>query len=156
MATDSLRVVIAGGGTGGHLYPGIAVARELRSRRSDARVSFAGTSRGLEARVVPREGFELDVIRSSGLKGLALVSRLRGAAMIPLSVLDAWRVVSSRRPHLVMGVGGDSPGPLGVVGAPRGIPALPPRQNAGSGLFQRLPPPLGPPAPPSYHTTPFV
>ena len=64
-----LSVVIAGGGTGGHLYPGIAVAREIRRRVPDARVSFAGTERGLEAKVVPAEGFELDLIRSAGLKG---------------------------------------------------------------------------------------
>jgi UDP-N-acetylglucosamine--N-acetylmuramyl-(pentapeptide) pyrophosphoryl-undecaprenol N-acetylglucosamine transferase len=57
-----LRVVIAGGGTGGHLYPGIAVARELLSRRRDAQVSFAGTAHGIESRVVPREGFSLDVM----------------------------------------------------------------------------------------------
>jgi UDP-N-acetylglucosamine--N-acetylmuramyl-(pentapeptide) pyrophosphoryl-undecaprenol N-acetylglucosamine transferase len=63
----ALSVVIAGGGTGGHLYPGIAVAREVLRRVPDARVSFAGTARGLEARVVPREGFELDLIRSAGL-----------------------------------------------------------------------------------------
>ena len=66
---SALRVVIAGGGTGGHLYPGIAVARELVSRRPDTIVTFAGTARGIESRVVPREGFELDVLRSTGLKG---------------------------------------------------------------------------------------
>ena len=60
---SSLRVVIAGGGTGGHLYPGIAVARELLLRRPDAQISFAGTAHGIEARVVPGEGFALDVIR---------------------------------------------------------------------------------------------
>ena len=64
-----MRVVIAGGGTGGHLYPGIAVARELLVRRPDAAIPFAGTSRGIESRVVPREGFALDLIRSGGLKG---------------------------------------------------------------------------------------
>src|SRR6476661_5115490 len=65
----ALSVVIAGGGTGGHLYPGIAVARELLARCPDADVSFAGTAQGIEARVVPREGFALDLIRSSGMKG---------------------------------------------------------------------------------------
>jgi UDP-N-acetylglucosamine:LPS N-acetylglucosamine transferase len=70
-------VVIAGGGTGGHLYPGLAVARALLARVPEARVSFAGTARGLEGRVVPQEGFELDVIRSSGLKGKSPIVRLR-------------------------------------------------------------------------------
>src|SRR5213595_2594299 len=95
-----LRVVIAGGGTGGHLYPGIAVARELLARRPDAAVSFAGTARGIEARVIPREGFALDVIRSAGVKGKSVVDRARGAALIPVSLADSWRIVSARRPSL--------------------------------------------------------
>src|SRR5437870_3911932 len=117
MATDPLRVVIAGGGTGGHLFPGIAVTRELLARCPDAVVTFAGTARGIESRVVPREGFMLDVIRSSGLKGKAFGDRVRGAARVPLSLLDAWRVVSLRLPQLVIGVGGYSSGPVVLVAA---------------------------------------
>ena len=59
-----MRIVIAGGGTGGHLYPGIAVARELLRRRPDAEITFAGTARGIESRVIPKEGFALDTLRS--------------------------------------------------------------------------------------------
>ena len=73
------RIVIAGGGTGGHLYPGIAVARELRRRVPEMAVTFAGTARGIESRVVPREGFELDLLRSAGLKGMSLSALARGA-----------------------------------------------------------------------------
>src|SRR5437764_8939512 len=97
-----LRVVIAGGGTGGHLYPGIAVARELLTRRPAATVTFAGTSRGIESRVVPREGFELDLIRSGGLKGKSIRDSLMGAALVPVGIADAWRIVTRRRPHLVI------------------------------------------------------
>src|ERR671912_249378 len=92
------RVVIAGGGTGGHLYPGIAVARELLSRHPAAQVSFAGTARGIEARVLPREGFPLDLIRSAGLKGKSIASLARGVGLLPLGAVDAWRVLSRRRP----------------------------------------------------------
>src|SRR5262249_61823146 len=113
--TTGVRVVIAGGGTGGHLFPGIAVARELLSRRPDALVTFAGTARGIEARVVPREGFALDLIRSAGLKGKAIVHRIRGALLVPASVLDGWRVISRRRPQIVIGVGGYSSGPVVLV-----------------------------------------
>jgi len=134
----ALSVVIAGGGTGGHLYPGIAVARELLARRPDARISFAGTARGIESRVVPREGFELDVIRSGGLKGKSLVDRARGAWLLPLSVADAWRVVSKRRPSLVIGVGGYSSGPVVLVAALRRIPTMLLEQNAVPGLTNRL------------------
>jgi UDP-N-acetylglucosamine--N-acetylmuramyl-(pentapeptide) pyrophosphoryl-undecaprenol N-acetylglucosamine transferase len=133
-----LRVVIAGGGTGGHLYPGVAVARELLGRRPDAQISFAGTARGIEARVVPREGFPLDLLRSSGVKGKATVDRLRGLSLLPLSLMDAWRIVTARRPHLVVGVGGYSSGPVVLAAAVRGVPTLLLEQNAVPGLTNRL------------------
>src|ERR1051326_3022399 len=107
-ANRQLSVVIAGGGTGGHLFPGIAVARELLARDPRMTISFAGTAHGLEARVLPIEGFSLDLIRSGGLKGKSLVARARGAALIPLGLVDAWRILSRRRPDLVIGVGGYS------------------------------------------------
>jgi UDP-N-acetylglucosamine--N-acetylmuramyl-(pentapeptide) pyrophosphoryl-undecaprenol N-acetylglucosamine transferase len=132
------RVVIAGGGTGGHLYPGIAVARELLSRQPAAQISFAGTERGLEARVVPREGFALDLIRSSGLKGKSILDRLRGALLVPLGLLDAWRIVSARRPQLVIGVGGYSSGPVVLAAAMRGVPTMVLEQNAVPGLTNRI------------------
>ena len=134
----SLRVVIAGGGTGGHLYPGIAVAREIASRRPDAQISFAGTARGIEARVVPLEGFALDLIRSGGLKGKSLAARARGAALLIPGIVDAWRIVSRRRPHLVVGVGGYSSGPVVLVAALRGVPTMVLEQNAVPGLTNRL------------------
>jgi len=133
-----LNVVIAGGGTGGHLYPGIAVAREVLRRLPDARVTFAGTARGLEARAIPREGFELDLLRSAGLKGKSLVSRLRGASLIVPSLVDAWRIVSSRRPHIVLGVGGYSSGPVVLTAWLRGVPTMVLEQNAIPGLTNRL------------------
>src|SRR5579862_1132350 len=106
-----MRVLIAGGGTGGHLYPGIAVARELVSRVPGADVTFVGTAQGLESRVVAREGFVLDVIRSGGLKGKSFAEVLRGIALLAPSAIDAWRVISKRSPSLVLGVGGYSSGP---------------------------------------------
>jgi len=133
-----LRVVIAGGGTGGHLYPGIAVARELQARRPDATVSFAGTPRGIEMRVVPREGFALDLIRSAGLKGMTLLDRLRGASLVPAGLIDSWRIVSRRRPQLVIGVGGYSSGPVVLMAAVRGVPTMLLEQNAVPGLTNRL------------------
>jgi UDP-N-acetylglucosamine--N-acetylmuramyl-(pentapeptide) pyrophosphoryl-undecaprenol N-acetylglucosamine transferase len=133
-----LRVVIAGGGTGGHLYPGIAVARELLARHPDAEVSFAGTAQGIEARVVPREGFALDCLRSSGVKGKSRLDRARGAALVPVSLADGWRIVSARRPSLVIGVGGYSSGPIVLVAALRGVPTMLLEQNAVPGLTNRL------------------
>ncbi|MGE3956815.1 MAG: undecaprenyldiphospho-muramoylpentapeptide beta-N-acetylglucosaminyltransferase [Vicinamibacterales bacterium] len=133
-----LRVVIAGGGTGGHLYPGIAVARELLLRRPGSTVSFAGTVKGIEFRVIPREGFALDTIRSGGLKGKSMAERARGASLIPLGMLDAWRILARRRPDLVIGVGGYSSGPVVLSAALRGIPTMLLEQNAVPGLTNRL------------------
>ncbi len=131
------RIVIAGGGTGGHLYPGIAVARELRRRVPEIAVSFAGTARGIESRVVPREGFDLDLLRSAGLKGMSLSSLARGLSLLPLSGLDAWNIVSRRRPQLVIGVGGYSSGPIVLMAAFRRIPTLLLEQNAVPGFTNR-------------------
>jgi UDP-N-acetylglucosamine--N-acetylmuramyl-(pentapeptide) pyrophosphoryl-undecaprenol N-acetylglucosamine transferase len=134
----SLSVLIAGGGTGGHLYPGIAVARALLARVPDAQVTFVGTAAGIESRVVPREGFALEVIRSAGLKGKSLPSLMRGLALLPASGLDAWRVISRRRPAVVIGVGGYSSGPVVALAAARRIPTLLMEQNAVPGLTNRL------------------
>ena len=134
----SLSVVIAGGGTGGHLYPGIAVARELLARVPDAQVTFVGTPAGIEARVIPREGLTLDMIRSAGLKGKSLPSRLRGIGLLPLSAFDAWRVLSRRRPSVVLGVGGYSSGPVVSLAAMRGTPTLLMEQNAVPGMTNRI------------------
>jgi len=133
-----VRVVIAGGGTGGHLYPGIAVARELLSRQPDAVISFAGTANGIEARVVPRENFALDLIRSAGVKGKSIASRARGAALVPIGLLDAWRIVTARRPDLVIGVGGYSSGPVVLVASLRGVATMLMEQNAVPGLTNRI------------------
>ena len=133
-----LRIVIAGGGTGGHLYPGIAVAREVLRREPDAVITFAGTARGIEATVVPREGFPLDVLRSTGLKGTSPAALARGLALLPLSGADAWGILTRRRPHAVIGVGGYSSGPVVAAAAARGIPTMLLEQNAVPGLTNRL------------------
>ena len=133
-----MRVVIAGGGTGGHLFPGLAVARALKARVPEAQISFAGTAAGIEARVIPATEFGLDLIRSAGLKGKSVAALARGAALVPLGGVDAWRLVSRRRPDVVIGVGGYSSGPVVAVAALRGIPTMVLEQNAVPGLTNRL------------------
>ena len=137
-----MKVVIAGGGTGGHLFPGLAVARALQSRVPEAQIWFAGTAAGIESRVIPQTGFGLDVIRSAGLKGKSVFALARGAALIPLSALDAWRVISRRRPDVVIGVGGYSSGPIVGIAAARGVPTMLLEQNAVAGLTNKLLAPL--------------
>lgn len=133
----NLSVLIGGGGTGGHVFPGIAVAKEFRQRRPEASIVFVGTSRGLEVQAVPRAGFEIEFIRSAGLKGRSRMATVRAVALLPFSLWDAWRVVSRRKPNLVVGVGGYSSGPLVFVAALLGIPTMLLEQNAVPGLTNR-------------------
>ena len=133
-----MRVVIAGGGTGGHLFPGLAVARALKARVPEAQISFAGTAAGIEARVIPSTEFALDLIRSAGVKGKSLAARLRGVALVPMAGVDSWRLISRRSPDVVIGVGGFSSGPVVAVAAMRGIPTMVLEQNAVPGLTNRL------------------
>jgi UDP-N-acetylglucosamine--N-acetylmuramyl-(pentapeptide) pyrophosphoryl-undecaprenol N-acetylglucosamine transferase len=101
-----------------------------------------GTANGLETRVIPREGFPLDLIRVAGLKGKSRLNRLRGVLLLPLAALDAWRVISKRRPSVVVGVGGFSSGPVLALAALRRRPTLLLEQNALPGLTNRLLAPL--------------
>jgi UDP-N-acetylglucosamine--N-acetylmuramyl-(pentapeptide) pyrophosphoryl-undecaprenol N-acetylglucosamine transferase len=133
-----VRVLIAGGGTGGHLYPGIALAREIKRRDPAAEVTFVGTATGVEARVVPREGFPLELIRVAGLKGTRGRARVSGFAILPLAALDAWRVISRYRPAVVVGVGGFASGPVLLLAAMRGYPTMLLEQNALPGVTNRL------------------
>src|SRR5262249_57657401 len=85
-----VRMLIAGGGTGGHLFPGIALAEEVTTRHPDNRVLFVGTTRGLEARVVPAAGFPLETIQVRGLKGMGPIRSLQALALLPLTFLPSW------------------------------------------------------------------
>ncbi|MEY4637143.1 MAG: UDP-N-acetylglucosamine--N-acetylmuramyl-(pentapeptide) pyrophosphoryl-undecaprenol [Acidobacteriota bacterium] len=133
-----MRILIAGGGTGGHLYPGIALARELQRRDPSVQVSFVGTAQGIESRVVPREGFDLDLIRVAGLKGKGRAERLQGFLLLPTAAADAWGVLSRRRPDVVIGVGGFASGPVLALAAVRGYPTMLLEQNAVPGMTNRL------------------
>ena len=131
-------VLMSGGGTGGHLYPGIVVAREIRRRRAGARVVFVGTGRGAEARTVAEQGFEHVLIRSGGLKGKSWPGRLRGLSLLPVSAWDAWRVIGRVRPDLVVGLGGYSAGAVVLLAALRRIPTMVLEQNVTPGITNRL------------------
>jgi UDP-N-acetylglucosamine--N-acetylmuramyl-(pentapeptide) pyrophosphoryl-undecaprenol N-acetylglucosamine transferase len=120
------------------LYPGIALARELLRRDPQTHVTFAGTAQGIEARVVPREGFELDLIHVAGLKGKNRVERAVGFGLLPIAALDAWRVLAKRQPDVVVGVGGFASGPILAIAALFGYPTMLLEQNALPGVTNRL------------------
>jgi UDP-N-acetylglucosamine--N-acetylmuramyl-(pentapeptide) pyrophosphoryl-undecaprenol N-acetylglucosamine transferase len=132
-----LRVMIAGGGTGGHVYPGIAIAKEIKRRNPHAELLFVGTDRGLEGKLVPREGFPLRTITVSGLKGVGALKGLVGLLNIPRSLWESLKIVRQFQPHVVVGVGGYSSGPPVLMAALRGIPTLLQEQNAQPGLANR-------------------
>ncbi len=131
-------MMIAGGGTGGHIYPAIAIARAWVERHTSRKVIFVGTERGLEKTIVPRAGFPLEFISVGGLKGKGGMDLVRNLARLPLGFIQAWKVVTRHRPDVVLGVGGYSSGPVLLAAALRGIPTLIHEQNAYPGLTNRL------------------
>jgi UDP-N-acetylglucosamine--N-acetylmuramyl-(pentapeptide) pyrophosphoryl-undecaprenol N-acetylglucosamine transferase len=132
-----LRVLIAGGGTGGHLYPGIAVAEEITAE-AGGEVTFVGTSRGLETTLVPKAGFPLELVEVSGLKRMGLAGTLRGLGRVPRALLDSWRILRRHRPDVVLGVGGYASGPLVLAAALTGIPTAIQEQNSLPGFTNRV------------------
>jgi UDP-N-acetylglucosamine--N-acetylmuramyl-(pentapeptide) pyrophosphoryl-undecaprenol N-acetylglucosamine transferase len=138
LEAKNLRVLIAGGGTGGHVYPGISIANEIKDRYPTASVLFVGTERGIESKIVPMEGFPLEKITVSGLKGVRGMDRLRGLLKIPKSLWESHKILQGFRPHIVVGVGGYSSGPPVLLASLKGIPTLLQEQNALPGLTNRL------------------
>lgn len=131
-------LMIAGGGTGGHIYPAIAIAQEFLARNPSRRVVFVGTERGLETSIVPKAGFPLEIISVGGLKGKGLAETMQSLARLPVGLAQAWRVVGKHRPNVVLGVGGYASGPVLVAARLRGVPTAIHEQNAFPGLTNRL------------------
>ena len=130
--------MIAGGGTGGHVYPGIAIAQEFRQRDGRNRIVFIGTERGLETRIVPAEGFPLELIRVRALKRVGWRSRIAALLLLPGTFLTVWGLIRRHAPDLVIGVGGYASGPVVLVAALLGIPTLIAEQNAWPGFTNRV------------------
>lgn len=132
-----MRVMIAAGGTGGHIYPGIAVAKEIMQRDPESIARFVGTAKGLEKRLVPEAGFELSLIKSSGLKNVGLAGKIRGALILPKSFFEAWKLIKDFRPDVVIGAGGYVSGPVVLMGYLMGVPAMVMESNALPGFTNR-------------------
>jgi UDP-N-acetylglucosamine--N-acetylmuramyl-(pentapeptide) pyrophosphoryl-undecaprenol N-acetylglucosamine transferase len=136
----TVRVLIAGGGTGGHVIPALAIARELRDRYgadSDSEVRFVGTARGLETRLVPEAGFRLELVRSGQLKNVGLATRLRTAVDLPLGVAECVRLLWEFKPQVVVGVGGYASGPGMLAAILLRVPTLVYEPNAVPGMTNR-------------------
>ena len=133
----ALRVLIAGGGTGGHVIPALAIGRELCDRH-DAEVRFVGTARGLETRLVPEAGFPLELIHVGQLKNVSLMTRVRTFVDLPLGLLRCASLLRDYQPHVVIGVGGYASGPAMMAAIALRIPTLAFEPNAVPGLANRL------------------
>jgi UDP-N-acetylglucosamine--N-acetylmuramyl-(pentapeptide) pyrophosphoryl-undecaprenol N-acetylglucosamine transferase len=133
-----MRVIIAAGGTGGHIFPGVAIAREFKRRDPAAAILFVGTARGLESRIVPREGFDLETMKVGALKGVSMIERAKSLAGLPLSFVAARRIIRRFRPDIVIGIGGYSSGPMLLVAALMRIPTMVVEPNAMPGFTNRV------------------
>jgi UDP-N-acetylglucosamine--N-acetylmuramyl-(pentapeptide) pyrophosphoryl-undecaprenol N-acetylglucosamine transferase len=134
---DTLRVMIAGGGTGGHVIPALAIGHELRDVHG-AEVRFVGTERGIETRLVPEAGFRLELVRSGQLKNVSLATRLRTMTDLPLGVVRCISLLREFRPQVVVGVGGYASGPAMIAALLLRIPTLVYEPNAVPGMTNRV------------------
>ncbi|MGB7136669.1 MAG: undecaprenyldiphospho-muramoylpentapeptide beta-N-acetylglucosaminyltransferase [Acidobacteriaceae bacterium] len=137
MAPDPLRVLIAGGGTGGHIYPALAIGQELKDSRG-AELLFVGTARGLESQLIPKAGYRLKLIRAGQLNQVSLATRLKTIIALPTGLLQCFGLLRAFRPGVVIGVGGYASGPMMIAAILRRIPTLAFEPNAIPGMANRL------------------
>ncbi len=133
----SLRVLIAGGGTGGHIIPALAVARELVARHR-AEVLFVGTARGMEGRLVPEAGFALRMVEVGPLNRVSLATRIRTLLDLPRSIMACRRIIHEFNPGVVFGVGGYASGPAMAAGLLMKVPTMAFEPNAMPGMANRI------------------
>ncbi len=133
-----MRIIITGGGTGGHLFPGIALAAALRRQQPDCEIMFIGTQRQLDRDALTGLDFRQEAISCMGLKGMGLAHRCKSLISLPKAVLEAGRLIRQFQPALVFGVGGYVTGPVLLAARLLGVPACIHEQNAIPGLANRL------------------
>jgi len=133
-----MRLLIAGGGTGGHLFPGMAVAEEFLSRAPSNEVLFVGTERGIEARAVPAAGYRIELITAAGIRGKGIFSQIRGAAMMLYGYALSRKILKTFQPDMVLGVGGYASLPMVLAAKGMQVPRYIHEQNAIPGMTNKL------------------
>jgi len=133
-----LKLLIAGGGTGGHVFPALAIAREWMSREGEREAVFVGTQRGIEARLVPEAGFPLETIRSAGLKGIGGMKFVRNVAKLGPAMCDSFAILRRHKFSAALGVGGYAAGPVMLAAVLRGLPTVVFEPNAEPGFTNRV------------------
>jgi UDP-N-acetylglucosamine--N-acetylmuramyl-(pentapeptide) pyrophosphoryl-undecaprenol N-acetylglucosamine transferase len=132
-----MKVIIAGGGTGGHLYPGIAIARELLGEKGNE-VLFVGTTQGIEVRVLPAEGLPVRFITAGKVKGMGLPSIAKTIVTLPRGVYQSLRLLRGFRPDAVIGIGGYASAPMGLSAWLLKVPLIIVEPNSYPGLANRM------------------
>ena len=135
---QGLKLLIAGGGTGGHVFPALAIAREWKSQGAERDVVFVGTTRGIEARLVPEAGFSLETIRSAGLKGIGGMRFVRNAAQLLPAMWDSFAILRRHKFAAAFGVGGYAAGPMMLAAVLTGLPTVIFEPNAAPGFTNRV------------------
>jgi len=133
-----MRLLLSGGGTGGHLFPAIAVAEECAGRYDDTDILFVGTKAGLEARLIPEQGWPIRYVLSGGIKGRGPVAATAGLFKAFWGLLQSIRIIADFRPGVILGMGGYASAPAIVAGRLFGISSAIHEQNAIPGLTNRL------------------
>lgn len=138
MASTPIKILIAGGGTGGHFFSGVAVGESFLARNADNTVVYVGTRNGIEARVGPEQGLDVRFIDVAGIKGKGIGARLRGLMRLPKAGWQSFRLLLAEKPKVVMGVGGYASGPIVAVARLMGIKTGIVEQNSVAGLTNKL------------------
>jgi UDP-N-acetylglucosamine--N-acetylmuramyl-(pentapeptide) pyrophosphoryl-undecaprenol N-acetylglucosamine transferase len=133
-----MKLLIAGGGTGGHVFPALAIAQEWLSRGKEREVVLVGTERGIEMKLVPQAGLPLETLRVAGLKGKGGATLVRNLAMLAPAMLDARRVLRKHKPIAAFGVGGYAAGPMLLATWLSRVPNIIFEPNAEPGLTNKL------------------
>jgi UDP-N-acetylglucosamine--N-acetylmuramyl-(pentapeptide) pyrophosphoryl-undecaprenol N-acetylglucosamine transferase len=133
-----MKLLIAGGGTGGHVFPAIAIAREWLSRGNEREVVLVGTQRGIEMKLVPQAGLPLETLRAAGLKGKGGLTLVKNLSMLVPGVLDAFAILRKHKPVAAFGVGGYAAGPMLLASWLRGVPNVIFEPNAEPGFTNKV------------------
>ncbi len=136
--SEGKRLLIAGGGTGGHLFPGVSLAEEFLSRNKANKVLFVGTRNGIEAEALPKRGFDVAFVSVAGLKRVSLIKKLMTIFVLPLALFQSWRILRRFKPNAVIGVGGFASGPTVLAAALTGRYTAIQEQNSFAGLTNKI------------------
>ena len=133
-----LKVLISGGGTGGHIYPGISLANELKLRDENNDILFVGTKKGLESRIVPREGFKFKTIKAKGIKREFCLDSIKAIFIFFVSLIQSYKILKKFKPNIVIGTGGYVSGSVVLMSYFLRIPTFIHEQNVIPGITNKI------------------